>query len=227
MTRKTKRVLVTGGASGLGATVARMLRERGDRVFVVDRQAHTEDPSLTADLAVADGIRPALEEAVARLGGLDAAVLAAGINVPGHTEELDPGEIERVLSVNATGTILSAQAVLPHLARTAGRLIFVGSTLSMRGNLGQVAYSASKHAMLGALRSLGHEYRGTVGLGMVNPGAMETPLFRDRSPEFLPPKGAMIDPQAVGEAIVFMIDQPKGVAIREVTITGYDAHDWP
>ena len=81
------RAIVTGGASGIGAAAASLLRERGARVVVLDRDAQEGDDAIRVDVTDASGVDAAVAEAISRLGGLDVLVNNAGIGAAGTVED--------------------------------------------------------------------------------------------------------------------------------------------
>ncbi len=94
------RAIVTGGASGIGAAAAEVLRERGARVIVLDREVEPSDDAIRVDVTDAAGVSAAVEDAVARLGGLDVLVNNAGIGAQGTVEDNPDEEWHRVYDVN-------------------------------------------------------------------------------------------------------------------------------
>jgi NAD(P)-dependent dehydrogenase (short-subunit alcohol dehydrogenase family) len=193
---------------------------------VIDRR-EVEDESVLADLSEVDQTDAAVKEAISRLGGLDNIVLSAGLNSPGLLAETDMHTVAAIVRVNLIGTMIAARAAIPDLLRSAGRLVFIGSTVSRRGNRGHAAYAASKFGVAGLMESLGYELRGRVGLTLVSPGAMDTALFENRSQEWMPDPALMMTPATVAAAVMFALEQPPGVSIRELVITHDNAPDWP
>lgn len=238
---EARRVLVTGGASGLGAAVVTRCRARGDDVVVLDRAVPESqrkpspgnlstpvpcDRAIRVDLADLDAADAAVREGTRRLGGLDGVVLAAGMNAPGPTHATPPATLAAIVQVNAVAALVTARAALPALAERGGRLVFVGSTLARRGSVGYAAYAASKHAVDGMARSLALEYRGRVAVSVVHPGAMDTPMLHGRPEGWAPPDDTRMDPGAAAEAVQFVLDQPIGVVVHELVITSTSVGDW-
>jgi 2-dehydro-3-deoxy-L-rhamnonate dehydrogenase (NAD+) len=220
------RTVVTGGSSGLGAAVVRLAREAGQRVVTIDRQAADAD-TVIADLSIVDEARSAILTAIERLGGIDNLVLSAGINRPGLASEVNADVMASIVQVNLIGAMVTAATAIPELERAHGRIVFIGSTVSRRGNSGHAAYAASKFGIAGFMESLGYELRGRVGLTLISPGTMDTGLFEGRSAEWMPRTEIMMSAQTVADAVMFALSQPAGVSVRELVITHYDAPDWP
>jgi len=222
-------VLVTGGASGLGAAVVAAVTEAGGRPVVLDRVA----PNSGAEHALVDLIdRRAAEQAVRdlaeRLGGIDAVVTCAGIDSCGRLEDVPADEWDRVVEVNLLGTVAVIRAVLPELRARGGRVVTIASTLGLRAVSDATAYCASKFAIVGFTRALAAETAGQVGVTMLVPGGMQTPFFDGRDEQYKPPPDAKLNrPSDVAAAIVFALSQPPGCEIRELVITPSVEGSWP
>ncbi len=222
-------VLVTGGASGLGAAVVAAVTEAGGRPVVLDRVA----PDSGAEHALVDLIdRRAAEQAVRdlaeRLGGIDAVVTCAGIDSCGRLEDVPADEWDRVVEVNLLGTVAVIRAVLPELRARGGRVVTIASTLGLRAVSDATAYCASKFAIVGFTRALAAETTGQVGVTMLVPGGMQTPFFDGRDEQYKPPPDAKLNrPSDVAAAIVFALSQPPGCEIRELVITPSVEGSWP
>jgi NADP-dependent 3-hydroxy acid dehydrogenase YdfG len=224
--RGRKRTLVTGGASGLGAAVVRRCVDEGHEVIVIDRN-ESSARTIVADLSDVNRAVVAVKEAIADLAGLDHLVTAAGLNRPGLTPELDPAFVAHMVDVNLTGTMVTTIAALDALVESGGRAVFIGSTVTRRGNLGQAAYAATKHGIAGFVHSLGYEFRGRLGLTVIEPGAIDTALFEGRDERWMPPAHIKMAPEVVADAVMFALNQPRDVSVRELLITHNDAPDWP
>ena len=178
-------VLITGGASGLGAATVRAVLAHGGRPLVLDRVAPSDDvPHRLVDLADT----PATEEAVAELvadhgGELTGVFTAAGIDSCGRLDDVPSKDWERVIFVNLLGTAAVARAALPLLEASGGRLVTCASTLGIKAVSDATAYCASKFGVVGFTRALAAETAGRVGVTLLIPGGMQTPFFdgRDRA----------------------------------------------
>ena len=222
-------VLVTGGASGLGAAVAHAVGEAGGRPVVLDRATPTGDVDHElVDLAD----RPATEQVVRRVsdrtGGIDAVVSCAGIDSCGRLEDVPAPEWERVILVNLLGTAAVVRAAMPDLRRRHGRVVTVASTLGLRAVSDATAYCASKFGVVGFTRALAAETAGQVGVTLLVPGGMQTPFFDGRDEQYKPPPDAKLNrPQDVAQAVVFALRQPPGCEVREIVITPSVEGSWP
>jgi len=186
-----KVVFITGGARGIGAEVARRLRNRGAKLVLTDLDA-SELAALAAELgedrvltAVAD-VRdlPAMEAAAARaverFGGIDVVVANAGIISYGSVLQVDPEAFRRVLDVNVLGVFHTVRATLPAVIDRRGYVLVVSSLAAYAAAPGWAPYNASKagvEILANALRlEVGH--RG-VGVGSAHMSWIETALVRD------------------------------------------------
>lgn len=176
------RALVTGGASGIGLAVARALVARGARVAVLDRDPSpvADDSDLMAvqaDITDDGGVRAAVADAVARLGGLDVLVNNAGIGAQGGVEDNDDDEWRRVLDVNVLGIVRVTRAALPYL-RASGHAAIV-NTCSIAATAGlpsRALYSASKGAVQSLTLAMAADLLPDgIRVNAVNPGTADTP----------------------------------------------------
>jgi NAD(P)-dependent dehydrogenase (short-subunit alcohol dehydrogenase family) len=222
-------VLVSGGASGLGAAVVRAIADAGGTPLVVDLR----QPAGEIAYEVADVTRPREAEAAVRTlserhGGLDGVVTTAGIDVPGPLGAVDPDAWERVIAVNLIGTAAIVRAALPDLERRAGRVVTISSTLGFRAAGDATAYCASKFGVVGFTRALAAELAGRVGVTLVTPGGMRTPFFDGREEQYRPGPDALLnDPADVARGVLFALCQPAGCELRELVLCPAQEGSWP
>ncbi|MGO1052316.1 SDR family oxidoreductase [Crossiella sp. CA198] len=229
---ETGRILVTGGASGLGAAVARAVHEAGGVALVLDRVQPPDDVPAKEFLAVDLADTAAAEHAVSRLaeraGGLDGMVTAAGIDSCGPLDEVSTMDWERVVRVNLFGTAAVVRAALPYLKVSGGRVITVASTLGLRAAGDATAYCASKFGVVGFTRALAMETAGTVGVTLLIPGGMRTAFFDSRAQQYRPADDSMLNPpERVAEAVLFALGQPAGCQLRELVVCHDQEPSWP
>ncbi|MDQ3733570.1 MAG: SDR family oxidoreductase [Actinomycetota bacterium] len=222
-------VLVTGGASGLGAAVVTAITEAGGRAVVLDRVApESEVDHVIIDLLDRRAAEQAVRDLAERLGGLDAVVTCAGIDSCGRLEDVPGDDWDRVIEVNLLGTVAVIRAALPDLRARGGRVVTISSTLGLRALSDATAYCASKFAIVGFTRALAAETAGQIGVTMVVPGGMQTPFFDGRTEQYKPPPDAKLNrPSDVASAILFALSQPAGCEIRELVITPSIEGSWP
>ncbi|GAB3271500.1 SDR family oxidoreductase [Sinomonas notoginsengisoli] len=223
------RILVTGGASGLGAAIVAAASAEGAHPLVLDRQPAAEGvKAWTVDLSQREAAEAAVARAVEETGGLDAVVCAAGMDRCGELSEVPGEEWERVIAVNLLGTAAVVRAALPHLTRSHGRVVTVASTLGLRGAAGATAYCASKFGIIGFSRALAAELKGRVGVTTLIPGGMDTPFFDDRPEEYKPHDRTTLNrPSDVARSVLFALSQPPGCEVRELLVAGSMEDSWP
>jgi NAD(P)-dependent dehydrogenase (short-subunit alcohol dehydrogenase family) len=181
------RVLVSAGASGIGAAIAARFRADGGQVSICDRDevavrtATDADPDLHAvvgDVADPDDARRWVEEVVERWGGVDVLVNNAGVAGPtALAEDIDPADWRHCLAVNIDSHFLLARLVIPHLKRQrSGAIVAISSTAGLFGYGMRTPYAAAKWAVIGLTKSLAVEL-GPFGVraNVVAPGCVEGP----------------------------------------------------
>jgi NAD(P)-dependent dehydrogenase (short-subunit alcohol dehydrogenase family) len=223
------RVLVTGGASGLGREVAVAVAKAGGRPYVLDLRA----PELALEHDLVDlSDRKAAERCVGRaavaMAGLDAVVTAAGMDACGPMDRVPAEDWERVIAVNLLGTAAVIRAALPWLTETRGRVVTVASTLGLRALPEASAYCASKFGVVGLTRALQAELTGRVAVTLLVPGGMRTSFFDGREEKYRPAADAALsDPGEVAKAVLFALTRPAGVEVRELVVTPEREPSWP
>ena len=180
--------LVTGGSSGIGAAVARRLRDEGARVASLDLHAHAPDGVL----ALAGDVSPLRRRRGSRRpdhapssATIDILVCSAG--VPGEslpTVDVTDDEWRRVMGINADGVFFCNRAVIPDMVeRGYGRIVNVASIAGKEGNPMAGAYSASKAAVIAMTKAIGKDVARTgVIVNCVAPAVIETPILDGISP---------------------------------------------
>lgn len=195
-TTDTARIaLVTGASRGIGRAIAIGLAERGFDLVVNDIARQSEALAtlareiealgrraiaLHADVSSKAEVKAMVAQAIAEAGHVDAVVNNAGILITSPVETLEEGVWDAVMDVNAKGTFLVIQALLPHMrARRYGRIVNIASIGGKQGAPEQAHYSASKAAIMGFTRVLAQEI-GAEGItaNCVCPGIILTDMGR-------------------------------------------------
>ena len=223
------KVLVTGGSSGIGLATAHRLAERGARIALVARGEEGLAAALasfegdevgalhtySADTTDREAIAEAMDRAVTDLGGLDAVVASAAGTAFGPFLETDPDDFDATIENTFTGTVNTIRAALPHLERSAGTMVIVGSIAGRVPQPSLAAYSAAKHAVRGFVESLRAELRddgSPVSLCQVDPWAVDTPMADNfKSQTGLQPPDAITGyaPESVAIEIVESIERRR------------------
>jgi NAD(P)-dependent dehydrogenase (short-subunit alcohol dehydrogenase family) len=183
--------IVTGGASGIGASTARMLARRGASVVVAD--LNNADGELVVstiasgggtavftkcDVSQATDVEHLIASTVEQFGRLDGLVANAGIQIEKALVETTDADWDRVIDINLRGTFLCARAAVRQMVKTGGGVIVAtGSVLSLAAEPNLAAYCASKGGILMLVRSIATDYgRFNIRANCVCPGYINTPL---------------------------------------------------
>ena len=221
-------VLVTGGASGLGAAVVQAVAKHGGRPVALDRVSTGQEDDVVVDLSDARAAEEAVRYASQQVGGIDAVVTCAGIDACGRLVDIPGDDWDRVVMVNLIGTAAAVRAALPDLLERRGTVVTVASTLGLRALSDATAYCASKFGVVGFTRALAVELQGQVGVTMLVPGGMHTGFFDGRAEQYKPPPDARLNqPEDVAECVVFALSQPPGCEVRELVVTPSVEGSWP
>ena len=170
----SRRVLITGAASGIGARTAELLRERGARVAGLDL---TPGPEIIAcDVRDQAAVDAAVDEAIERLGGLDVLINCAGIGTPQGPGARPDDAALAVIDVNLVGPWRVTAAALPALREARGRVINVASGLSFLTVPLATAYCMSKRALVTYSDALRIEHGDAITVTTMYPGYIRTPI---------------------------------------------------
>jgi NAD(P)-dependent dehydrogenase (short-subunit alcohol dehydrogenase family) len=192
MTTRTRTVLITGAARGIGAQTARVLHGRGWNVALSGIEPDLLESlaaslgegaaAFAADVTVQSELDDAVASAVEQFGGLDAVVANAGIASFGTVRTTDPEAFARTVDVNLTGAFRTLHAALPALIERRGHALVIASVASFTPMAGLAAYAASKAGAESLASSVAQEV-GHLGVtvGSAHPGWIDTDMVRDAS----------------------------------------------
>ncbi len=216
--------LVVGGASGIGAATASLLREGGATVVVAD--LHASDGHEAVDVTDGEAVDELVAALVSRHGRLDIAVNAAGVaGTHATVAESDPAAWDHTIAVNLTGVYRCTRAELAVMVPAGrGAIVNVASAAGAVGVPGLAAYSASKHGVVGLTRSAALEVaRSGVRVNAVLPGSTRTPMLAgfvgdDAALERMgraTPIGRLAEPAEVARAIVWLASDDSSFVTGE------------
>jgi NAD(P)-dependent dehydrogenase (short-subunit alcohol dehydrogenase family) len=184
---RDRRIIVTGGASGIAAATVRAYAREGARVGALDvndeggrRVAAEAGPSVTyyhCDISRRAEVDDVFARAAAAMGGLDVLANVAGVERGTPAEDIPDAEWDLVFAVNVKGTLYTNQAAFRHMRARGGRIINFGSGAGIRGQRGSAHYSAAKSAVMAWTRTVAQEWaRYGITVNSVVP-AIWTPMY--------------------------------------------------
>jgi meso-butanediol dehydrogenase / (S,S)-butanediol dehydrogenase / diacetyl reductase len=184
-----KRVLITGGASGIGAATAARFLEEGSEVCILDRDAKGRDQvrnqlpnlaaTLDADVSNLKQVHAAFNEAVRIMGGIDTLINNAGISIRHDFLKITPDEWDKVIAVNLTGVFYVAQTAARYMwEHESGVILQTASTNGIVGQPYYADYNATKAGVIELTRSMALELAPKVRVCAVAPGYVLTPMQR-------------------------------------------------
>ena len=230
-----KGVLVTGGGSGIGQSIAVSLAEEGCKVAVAGRGEERlretvalwkgQPPILHCPVDVADrkSVGKLFAWADTHLGPIDILVNSAGVNTKNRTmADLTPEDWDRVLAINATGTFNCIYAAVGKMRERGGGLIInISSVAGKRASsLGGVPYSASKFAMTGLGTAVGlEEIKNGIRVTNIYPGEVDTPILENRpAPITAEHRARMLKAEDVAAAVLMVARLPNRAHVPELVI---------
>jgi Dehydrogenases with different specificities (related to short-chain alcohol dehydrogenases) len=172
-----KIAIVTGAASGIGASIADAFADAGAQVWALDRSAGEDQRALMVDVTDSNAIDDAIGKIIARDERIDILVNSAGVYGLESWGQISVEEYRRLFDVNVLGLALMTQAVQPHLVRGAV-VINIASVAGRRGNAESVLYAASKSAAISRTQSAALAFAGRgVRVNAIAPGRVVTPMW--------------------------------------------------
>lgn len=226
-----KAVVVTGGALGIGQATCQLLAERGAAVAVLDwdEKAGNETceqieakggRAVFQKVNVADfaAVEIAVQNAHKAFGKINSLVVSAGIQRYGTAVSTSEEQWEEVLGVNLKGAWNAARATLPHLREAGGgSIINVSSVQALASQANVLAYTVSKHGLIGLTRSMAMDFAGeNIRANCVCPGTVDTPMLAwaaslDPNPQSvydacnaMHPLGRIAQPREIAEVVAFL-----------------------
>jgi len=219
---KNQVAVVTGGANGIGFSVAERLSKSGASVKIWDldiEAAQTAAETINAEAVECDitdwiSVQNATETSITGSEKIDILVNSAGIAGPNDTVvDYDNKAWDRIISVNLTGTYYVNKAVVPHMkANGYGRIVNIASVAGKDGNPNASAYSASKAGVIALTKSLGKELADSnIAVNCVTPAAARTAIFDQMSQEHIDymlskiPRGRFVEVKEISSMIAWMV----------------------
>ena len=232
-----RHAVVTGGAQGIGLSVANRLLQSGASVSIWDYDRAVLEASLqqlekagrvtgeVVDVSEAASVDRAVQSTIDQHHTIDILVANAGIAGPNHTTwEYPVEEWQRVLNVNLLGVFNCCRAIVPHmLRRNYGRIVNVASIAGKEGNPNASAYSASKAGVIALTKSLGKETSGkNVAVNCITPAAARTRIFEQMSKEHIDymlskiPRGRFLELDEVSAMVAWLVSEENSFTTAAV-----------
>jgi NAD(P)-dependent dehydrogenase (short-subunit alcohol dehydrogenase family) len=215
--------LVTGGSSGIGLAIARMLRDEGFELTLVSRRPERVEAAavelgaaaVAANMADADDCERVVAEHRDRFGRLDVLVNSAGIGIGGRVEDLPLKSLDLQLGVNLRGLFLVTQAAIPLLRESKGWIINLASIAGTIPTPGLATYGATKAAVIALTRSLNEELDadGVRAIALC-PGFVDTPMAQWSGIE----PAEMIRPEDCAEVVRMCLRLSPHARVPQVVI---------
>jgi len=237
---KDRVAIITGGGRGLGEAICRTLAQAGAIVLCADIREELgarlaleiqadggKAAALRLDVSDAQQVEPAFQQIVAEYGSLDILINNAGIDITLPVDEVSVSDWERVLQVNLHGPFMTSKYALSQMKQQgSGHIVNVTSTAAKRAWANASAYHASKWGLLGFSHALHVEARPhNIKVTAVVAGGMRTPFLLERFPDI--DVDTLQDPQNVADTIRYVLAQPPGTVIPEVTVLPMRETSWP
>ncbi|HKP71088.1 MAG TPA: SDR family oxidoreductase [Pyrinomonadaceae bacterium] len=243
-----KTVFVTGGALGIGEAACRIFAERGAAVAIVDvdekagrqlcveiEQAGGKAVFYRADVSKFDEVDAAAKATREKFGSINSLVVSAGIQRYGTAVSTDDAQWDEVLGVNLKGAWNASRATIPHMQATGGgTIVNVSSVQALASQQNVLAYTVSKHGLLGLTRSIAMDFaKENIRANAVCPGTVDTPMLKwaaslDPNPESvyeacnaMHPIGRIARAREIGEVVAFLAHESSSFVTGAVwTVDG-------
>lgn len=229
--------IITGASQGIGQAIAHHLAPLGvhlvlcarnvDKLTALARELAIQHPEiqtlpLACDVRDPQQVQRVIEEAQKTFGKIDILINNAGVAVKvGLFQEMSVEDIDRTIDTNLKGSIYFMRAVLPIMVQQDGGII-----LNVNSIAGQTAYpywsvyDASKFGLRAMTEAVAEEQRcNNIKVIGIYPGPVDTPIWQGMHMEETPDREGMLDSEQVAEAVVYMLNQPRKVFIKDLTIT--------
>ncbi|HEV3268712.1 MAG TPA: 3-oxoacyl-ACP reductase FabG [Acidimicrobiales bacterium] len=180
----SRHVIVTGASRGIGAAIAQLFIDQGDRVVALSRSGQAPEgcaKSFAVDVSDSKAVNEAVKAAIEEFGPVEVAVVNAGVTRDGLAMRMSDEQWRDVVSTNLDGAFYTARATMASMVRArSGSIIFIGSVSPFIGVPGQANYAAAKAGLVGLARSLAKEVASrSVTVNVVAPGLIDTDMTTD------------------------------------------------
>jgi 3-oxoacyl-[acyl-carrier protein] reductase len=223
-----RHAVVTGGAQGIGLSIANRLLASGASVSLWDRDEESLSVALkqlgdnklvsseAVDVSDAESVAAATAATIEKHGKIDILVANAGIAGPNHTTREYPiNTWKQVIDINLVGVFLCCHAIVPHMLQQGyGRIVNVASIAGKEGNANASAYSASKAGVIALTKSLGKETaKQNIAVNCITPAAARTRIFDQMTKEHIDfmlsriPRGRFLEVDEVSAMVAWLVSE--------------------
>jgi NAD(P)-dependent dehydrogenase (short-subunit alcohol dehydrogenase family) len=224
----TKTALIVGTGSGISASFARLLHREGYSLVLAARKTddlqdlskETNAVAVACDAVNRDAVARLFDEVDSRFGRLDVALYNASYRLRGSIADLDPSEVEKSLMVSAFGGFLVGQAAARRMLRQgSGSILFTGASASIKGFAQSAPFAMGKFALRGLAQSMARELHPKgihVAHFVIDGGVRDGARGREEKPN--EPKDSMLDPDAIAESYLALVNQPRSAWTWEIEL---------
>jgi len=224
----TRTALIVGAGSGISASFARLLHREGYRLMLAARSvddlaglaAETKAEAIKCDATRQDQVAALFDAVDRHFGRLDIALYNASSRLRGPFVELDPTEVENALMVSAFGGFLMAQSAARRmLTQGSGAILFTGASASVKGYARSAPFAMGKFALRGLAQSMArelHPHNIHIAHFIIDGGVRDEARGRAEKPG--EPEDSMLDPDAIAETYLAVVNQPRSAWTWEVEL---------
>ena len=242
MSLQDKVVVIMGASSGIGAATAKLLASKGAKVTIAARRMNRLEEikqaipdsdilAVEADVTKAEEVQNVVDQTVAKFGRVDALYNNAGIMPVNNLDQIAQDEWQNMLDINVKGVLNGIAAALPVMKKQkSGHIITTSSVLGYEVLPGYAAYSGTKYAVRAIMEGLRQEeHQNNIKITIIAPGSVKTELYKsvnnsaahDGLEKVMQAAGTQmtsLDPEEIAQAVAFVIDTPKNMAVNEMVI---------
>ena len=242
MSLQDKVVVIMGASSGIGAATAKLLASKGAKVTIAARRMNRLEEikqaipdsdilAVEADVTKAEEVQNVVDQTVAKFGRVDALYNNAGIMPVNNLDQIAQDEWQNMLDINVKGVLNGIAAALPVMKKQkSGHIITTSSVLGYEVLPGYAAYSGTKYAVRAIMEGLRQEeHQNNIKTTIIAPGSVKTELYKsvnnsaahDGLEKVMQASGTQmtsLDPEEIAQAVAFVIDTPKNMAVNEMVI---------
>lgn len=237
-----KVVIIMGASSGIGAATAKLLADQGAKVTIAARRMarltdiqaanpNSDILAVAADVTKMADVQNVIDQTVAKFGRVDVLFNNAGIMPVNNLDQRAHEEWQNMMDINVKGVLNGIAAVLPTMKQQkSGHVITTSSVLGYEVLPGYAAYSGTKYAVRAIMEGLRQEeHKNNIKTTVIAPGSVKTELFDSINNDAVrnglktameQPGSEMmgLEPEEIAQAVAFVIDTPKNMAVNEMVI---------